>query len=153
MIRAAGMETKPEAGVMVARPATIPDAAPSTLGLPFCHHSQNAQLRAPAEAEKCVAANALVASLPAFTALPALKPNQPTQSNPVPIRLSTTLCGGIGSRGEPRRLPKTHAQTSAETPELMCTTVPPAKSSTGMVPPSAQLKYPPLPQTMCASGK
>ena len=93
------METKPEAGVMVASPATMPEATPSTLGLPFCHHSQNAQLSAAAEAEKCVAAKALVASLPALTALPALKPNQPTQSKPVPIRLSTTLCGGIGSRG------------------------------------------------------
>src|SRR5208283_4234823 len=99
MPNAAGTVTKPDAGVMVARPATMPDAAPSTLGLPFCHHSQNAQLRAAAEAEKCVAAKALVANLPAFTALPALKPNQPTQSRPVPIRLSTTLCGGIGSRG------------------------------------------------------
>ena len=41
----------------------------------------------------------LVASPPAATALPALNPNQPTQSNPVPIRLYTTLCGKIGSRG------------------------------------------------------
>ena len=30
------------------------------------------------------------------------------------------------------RLPSTSAQTSAETPELICTTVPPAKSSTGI---------------------
>ena len=41
---------------------------------------------------------------PAFTALPALKPNQPTQSNPVPMRLSTTLCGGIGSLREAQTL-------------------------------------------------
>src|ERR1035437_5897624 len=137
------METNPEAGVMVASPASIPDATPSTLGLPLCHHSQKAQLSAAAEAEKCVAANALVASLPAFTALPALKPNQPTQTNPGPTRSGPTLGGGIGSRGWPRRWPKTSAQRSAETPELMCTPVPPAKPSTGMVPPSAQLKYPP----------
>ena len=51
------------------------------------------------------------------------------------------------------RLPSISAHTSADTPELMCTTVPPAKSSTGTLPPSAQLKKPPLPQTMWHSGK
>ena len=35
----------------------------------------------------------------------------------------------MGSRPYPSRLPSTSAMTSAETPELMCTTVPPAKSS------------------------
>src|SRR5512138_979884 len=153
MPSADGIVTNPDAGVIVANPATMPEAAPRTLGLPFCHHSQKAQLSAAAEAEKWVAANALVASFPALTALPALNPNQPTQSRPVPTRLSTTLCGGIGSRGKPSRLPSTTAQTRAETPELMCTTVPPAKSSTGTVPFSAQLNSPPLPQTMCARGK
>ena len=44
------------------------------------------------------------------------------------------------------------AQTSAETPDEMCTTVPPAKSSVGNFPPSEAFKNPPLPQTMCASG-
>ena len=34
----------------------------------------------------------------------------------------------------------------------MCTTVPPAKSSVGNLPPSVALRNPPLPQTMCASG-
>ena len=63
-----------------------------------------AQLSAAAAAEKCVAAKALVASAPAFTALPALNPNQPTHSRPVPMRLSTTLCGGIGSCGKPDAL-------------------------------------------------
>ncbi len=99
MPNAAGIVTKPDAGVMVARPATMPDAAPSTLGRPLCHHSTIAQLNAAAAAEKCVAANALVASAPAFSALPALKPNQPTHSNPVPMSESTTLCGIIGSCG------------------------------------------------------
>src|SRR5579859_2521633 len=120
MQKAAGMETNPEAGVMVASPAIIPDAAPSTLGLPLCRHSTSAQLNAPAAAEKCVAANALVASVPAVSALPALNPNQPTQSNPVPMSESTTLCGIIGSRPKPKRLPSIIAHTSAETPELIC---------------------------------
>src|SRR6185312_2550358 len=145
---AAGMLTNPDAGVMVASPATIPDAAPSTLGLPFKSHSGVVQLNAAAAAEKCVAANALVASEPALSALPALNPNQPTHNNPVPMSESTTLCGIIGSRGNPARLPSTSANTSADTPELICTTVPPAKSSAGIFPPSAQLNNPPLPHIM-----
>src|SRR5947209_7227249 len=131
MQNAIGTETNPEAGVIVARPATIPEATPSTLGLPFFSHSAVTQPKAAAEAEKCVAANALVAKAPALTALPALNLNQPNQSNPAPIKLSTTLWGGIGSLGKPARLPRTRAQTNAETPELTCTTVPPAKSSKG----------------------
>src|SRR5687767_10160381 len=153
MQTAAGMLTKPEAGVIVARPETMPEAAPRTLGFPLLNHSIIAQLRPPAAPAKWVAANALVASAPPFKALPPLNPNQPTQSRPVPIRLRTTLCGSIGSLGKPRRFPSTSAQISADAPELMCTTVPPAKSSTGILPPSAQLKRPPLPQTMCASGQ
>ena len=79
------------------------------------------------------AANADVANSPAHRALPALKPNQPTHRSPVPIRLSTTLCGGMGSRGCPNRLPSTSAQTRPAMPALICTTVPPAKSSTPLV--------------------
>src|SRR5690242_6363149 len=99
MPNAAGTVTNPDAGVMVASPATMPEAAPSTLGRPLWYHSTAAQLSAAAAAEKCVAANALVASGPALSALPALKPNQPTHNNPVPIRLNTTLWGSIGSAG------------------------------------------------------
>ena len=78
--------------------ATIPDAVPSTLGLPFSFHSITVQLSAPAAAEKCVAANALVARAPADTALPALNPNHPNQSKPAPIIVRGRLWGGIGSR-------------------------------------------------------
>src|SRR5579872_1652473 len=153
MQNAAGMLTNPEAGVMVAKPATMPAAAPNTLGLPFNFHSRPAQLKAAAAAEKWVAANALVASEPALSALPALKPNQPTHKSPVPISDKTTLCGTIGWCGKPSRLPIISAKTNAETPELIWTTVPPAKSSTGIFPPNAQLKNPPLPQTMWHKGK
>src|SRR5580693_3987150 len=120
MQNAAGMLTKPEAGVMVARPATMPAAAPKTLGLPFNFHSSAAQLKAAAAAEKCVAANALVASAPALNALPPLKPNQPTHNNPVPTSDNTTLWGTMGSCGNPSRRPSISANTSADTPELMC---------------------------------
>src|SRR5690348_2225934 len=91
--------TKPEAGVMATRPATQPEIAPSTLGLPLCSHSAITQPNAAAAAPKCVATKALVASPEAASALPALNPNQPTHSRQAPIKLSTRLCGFIGSCG------------------------------------------------------
>src|SRR5271157_2483397 len=144
--------TKPAAGVMATSPATAPEIAPSTLALPLLNHSAADQPSAAAAAPKCVATKALVARLPAARALPALKPNHPTQSKHAPMTLSTTLCGGMGSFGNPRRFPRYNAQTSAETPEVTCTTVPPAKSSVGIVPPKEAFSRPPLPQTMCAMG-
>ncbi len=50
-------------------------------------------------------------------------------------------------------MPKYSALTSAETPEVMCTTVPPAKSKQGILPPRDAFRKPPLPHTMCAMGK
>src|SRR5947199_393175 len=88
----------------------------------------------------------------AASAMPALKPNHPTHSKHAPMKLSTRLCGGMGCFGYPVRLPKYSAHTSAETPEEMCTTVPPAKSSVGNFPPSDAFSSPPLPHTICASG-
>ena len=99
-----------------------------------------------------MATNALVARLPALNALPALNPNQPTHKRHAPMKLITTLCGGVGSLGYPMRFPRYSAQTSAETPEVMCTTVPPAKSSVGKRPPRFEFNSPPLPQTMWAMG-
>src|SRR6266853_2244969 len=69
--------TNPEAGVMATSPATAPEIAPNTLGLPFLSHSASIQPRVAAAAPKYVATNALVARLDAASALPALKPNQP----------------------------------------------------------------------------
>ena len=65
----------------------------------------------------------------ASSAEPALKPNQPNQRSEAPIMVIVRLCGAIGSRPKPTRLPSTNAPTSPATPALMCTTVPPAKSS------------------------
>src|ERR1043166_2943680 len=53
----------------------------------------------------------------------------------------------------PLRWPRYRAHTNAETPEVMWTTVPPAKSKQGILPPSVAFSNPPLPQTMCAMGK
>src|SRR5579862_2871341 len=111
--------TNPDAGVIATSPATAPEIPPRTLGLPFRTHSAPAQPRAADAEAKCVATNALVARLPAASALPALNPNQPTQSRHAPIKLRTTLCGGIGASGNPPRRPRNNAHTSADTPEVM----------------------------------
>src|SRR5690349_9082475 len=98
--------TKPLAGVMATRPATHPEIPPSTLGLPASIHSTNIHASVAAAAPKCVATNALDARPLAASALPALNPNQPTQSRPAPIVLITRLCGFIDVAGYPRRLPR-----------------------------------------------
>src|SRR5207237_8714570 len=99
MTRAAIGLTKPAAGVMATKPATAPEMAPSALGLPLRNHSAPAHPTTAAAAAKCVATNALVARLPAAKALPALKPHQPTHRRHAPTKMSTTLGGGIASRG------------------------------------------------------
>src|ERR1700734_2948509 len=121
--------TNPAAGVIATSPATAPEIAPSAETLPCRIHSAPDQPIAAAAAPKWVATNAEVASVPADKADPALNPNQPTQSRQAPIKLSTTECGGIGTFGYPSRLPRYNAVTGAETPEVTCTTVPPAKST------------------------
>src|SRR5882724_5906580 len=97
--------TKPDAGVMATSPATAPEMPPSALGFPFLIHSAHIQPSAAVAAAKCVATNALVARPDADSALPALKPNQPTQGRHAPMKLSTRLCGFILS-GYPPRLPR-----------------------------------------------
>src|SRR5215467_6652325 len=111
--------TKPAAGVMATSPATAPEMAPSALGLPLRIHSAAHHPTTAAAAAKCVATKALVAKPPALRALPALKPNHPTQSRHAPIKLNTMLCGGMGWREYPRRWPRYRAHTSAETPEVI----------------------------------
>src|SRR5580693_2881493 len=95
-------ETKPAAGVIATSPATAPEIAPRALGLPLFHHSAALQPRVAAAAPKWVATNALVASVPADSALPALNPNHPTHNKQAPMKLKTTLCGGMDCFGYPR---------------------------------------------------
>ena len=92
-------ETKPAAGVIATSPATAPEIAPRALGFPLFHHSAVLQPRVAAAAPKCVATNALVARDPADRALPALNPNHPTHSKQAPMKLKTTLCGGMDCFG------------------------------------------------------
>src|SRR5713226_6175152 len=88
--------TKPDAGVIATSPATAPDAAPSTVGFPRLIHSVNIQPRAAAAAPVFVARNALTARPLASSALPALKPNQPTHRSDAPMTVIGRLCGCIG---------------------------------------------------------
>src|ERR671932_2796520 len=121
--------TKPEAGVMGTSPATAPAAAPSTLGEPLCSQLAVIQVMDAIAVARCVTTNALVARLPEAIALPALKPNQPNHSSDAPSTTMVASCGSSCSSPKPSRRPRTRAHTSAEMPELMCTTVPPAKST------------------------
>src|SRR5437588_11925082 len=98
--------TNPAAGVIATSPATAPEIAPKALARPFLIHSAALQLSAAAAAAKCVATNALVANGLDANALPALKPNQPTQSKHAPMKLNTRLWGGMGCLGNPVRLPR-----------------------------------------------
>src|SRR4029453_6715089 len=122
---------KPLAGVITTRPATAPEIAPSTVGLPVFSHSATTQPTAAAAAGKWVAQNARLARAFDATALPPLNPNHPTQRRQAPMNEITRLWGAMADLSKPMRGPRTSAQTSAETPELMWTTVPPAKSSAG----------------------
>src|SRR5579863_6191582 len=152
-INSAGMGfTKPEAGVIATSPATAPEMAPNTLGFPVFSHSAIIHPSAAEAVAKCVATKALVAREDAARALPALNPNQPTHSRHAPMTLSTRLWGRIDSTPYPLRRPRYKAQTSADTPDVMWTTVPPAKSKAGIFPQVAPRK-PFLPHTMCAIGK
>src|ERR687895_1710965 len=84
----------PKAGVIAKRPATAPEAIPSTLGLPWNSHSVNIQERAAVAVAIWVTAMAIPAVPLAPTPLPALKPNQTNQSMEAPTTVSAKLCGG-----------------------------------------------------------
>ena len=102
---------------------------------------------AAALAATCVLMIAVAASSVALSAEPPLNPNQPTHSRPAPAMVSAGLCGSISVLGKPWRLPSSTAMTSAETPAVVWTTIPPAKSS---VPSFAESQPPP--HTQCATG-
>src|SRR4051812_9160896 len=147
MIEAPG-RTKPDAGVIATTPATAPEIAPSTDGLPLATHSANIQASAAAAVAICVTAMAMPARPFAATAEPALKPNQPTQRSEAPMTEYARLYGAMFSWPYPTRLPRTSAHTRPAMPALMCTTVPPAKSSWPFC--AAQ---PEGAQTQCAIGE
>src|SRR6187431_1665241 len=81
-----------------------------------------------AAAAVLVTMKALAARPLAATADPALKPNHPNHRRPAPRTVIGTSCGSMRSPLTTRR-PMSRATIRADTPELMWTTVPPAKSS------------------------
>src|SRR5687767_6835511 len=97
MTNAPGMPTLPAAGVIATRPATAPEAAPSMVGLPLNSASPRLQESTAQAVAMYVLRNASAAELPASSAEPALKPNQPTQRSEAPIMVSGRLCAGIAS--------------------------------------------------------
>src|SRR5258708_38597597 len=119
MITAPVEFTKPHAGVITTRPATAPEQYPSTLALPRKIFSIVAQVNAAIAVAKVVAIKALAAIPSAATALPALKPYQPTHSIPVPIMQRTMLCGGIASSLNPNRGPTIKHRIQAFKPEVI----------------------------------
>src|SRR5688572_10623978 len=136
---------------MTTSPATTPEQNPRTEACFLVINSRMPHVNEATAAASVVVMKAFDAIPSAEPALPALKPYQPTQSMPVPTMQSTMLCGGIGVFPNPIRGPRMTHSTSADHPELMCTTVPPAKSIALIVPAAPAIKPPP--QTMCASGK
>src|SRR5436853_337451 len=128
MMMAPDTVMKPQAGVTTTRPATAPEQKPRIEGLPLKMYSAIAHTKEATAVAIVVVMKALAATPSAATALPALNPYQPTQSMPVPIIHITMLCGCMGSLPKPRRLPRIKQRTSADQPDDICTTVPPAKS-------------------------
>src|SRR5256714_5446745 len=139
--------TKPEAGVIATNPATAPAAAPITLGCFLCHQLTVIQVRAAIAAAVFVTTKALVASAPAPSALHALKPTHQNQSSAAPSTVMVASCGSTSCLPNPGRRPSTSAAPRAETPELIWTTVPPAKSRAPRL-----WSQPPAPQTQWAIG-
>src|SRR5438067_1724480 len=141
--------TKPDAGVIATRPATAPVQMPMTVGLPRTAHSTNIQVSAATAVAICVTVIAMPATTLLATAEPALKPNQPTHNSEAPMKVSTMLCPGPVSL----RLPRHSAAIRPAVPELTCTTVPPAKSSTFTQASELPLERKPSGlQTQCAIG-
>src|SRR5437764_443517 len=138
---------KPQAGVIATRPATAPEDAPTMVGLPSRNHSTTHQPHSAAAVATWVLTNAMAVTESVVTSDPALNPNQPNHSRPAPSATIGTLCGRKPSFGQPTRLPSTSASARAADPALMCTAVPPAKSSACSL---AAMKPPP--QIQCATG-
>ncbi len=122
-------ETDEQAGVIATRPATAPDAAPrrGRLAVPDLLDEQPADHRGRGGDHRVDERDGGEIAGGQRGAGVEPEPAEPQQAR---RRASPTarLCGRIGSRGHPRRLPMTIASASAAAPALMCTAVPPAKS-------------------------
>src|SRR5690606_8928163 len=79
-----GIVTNPAAGVIATKPTTAPIQAPIAEGFLFLSRSKNIQAIAAAAEAVVVVAKAEAANSLAPPADPALNPNHPNQSRPVP---------------------------------------------------------------------
>src|ERR1041384_2877617 len=95
MKRLEGIVTKPAAGVIATRPTTAPIQNPSAEGFLPRTASINTHARPAAADAVFVVAKAEAANVPALNALPALKPNQPNHSSPVPSNTKGIFAGAI----------------------------------------------------------
>src|SRR5690606_15231068 len=93
MKRLDGTVTNPAAGVMATRPTTAPMQKPNADGFFPRIESKSIHARPAAAEAVFVVAKAEAARGPALNALPALKPNQPNQSKPVPSKTNGMLAG------------------------------------------------------------
>ena len=85
---------------MATSPATAPGDAAQHARLAVPHpFGDNPAERSGSRGEMRGDKGARGQSPPALSALPALKPNQPTHSRHAPMKLSTMLCGRIDSSG------------------------------------------------------
>jgi hypothetical protein len=123
------MLTYPHDGVMATRPATAPEAPPSVVDFPFFTFSIRIQPSRAMAVAVLVLTKAWADRLLAARADPALNPNQPNHSIPAPSTVKGTLWGFIGVPGHPLRFLTTSSRPRPPMAALMCTTVPPAKSS------------------------
>src|SRR5512135_3537338 len=105
--------TNPAAGVIATRPATAPEARPSTVGFFECIHSIAIHATAAMAVAVLVLMNAAPASPFAASAEPALKPNHPNHRRPAPVTTAVRL---LGTREVLRLLPRTRAPTMAAIP-------------------------------------
>src|SRR5438552_17843374 len=106
--------TYPQAGVITTNPATAPEQNPSTLAFPRNTYSNIAQVKDATAVASVVVVNAFAAMPSAPSALPALKPYQPTQSIPAPTMQRTMLCCAMLSLRNPSRGPSRAQRTSAD---------------------------------------
>jgi hypothetical protein len=141
---------------MATKPAIAPDMPPRVVACPSRRRSTSSQARIAAQVALKVLSMTTDALLPAASAEPPLKPNHPNHRMPAPRATNGRLLGR-DCRGQPVRLPMTSTSARAATPALMCTAVPPAKSTA----PSLLAIQPPITlpsaeskaNTQCATGK
>src|SRR5262249_56253783 len=116
---------------MATRPTTAPTHAPSADGLLPRIASKKIQASAAAAEAVLVVANAIAAWPDADNADPALNPNQPNHSKPVPSITNGMFPGVCASPASCiLRRPRLVAPASAPTPAGQRTPVPPATAAT-----------------------